>query len=188
MPDRSAATRTSVTAALTTLQASPLEAVAYFGFPLGLPSGEPVDSEWGDATEPGANDAKHHEPAMGVELRFEDRSTVTVCWGDAFGHYGLELIEAPALNVFQNDPIRCDVSRHHWWAPLVGRVLSAELHWAAGFADAEEPAPLVLQLMSDRHALWLSAAELRDDGEVLLGMDGVTVSPNLDGPVASVIA
>lgn len=186
MPDRSNVTRESLEAALLGIPTSPLASVRYYGFGMGLPGGQPIDSEWGDASDLGADDAEHHFPAMGVELTFNDASAATVCWGDAFGHFGLEIVQEPAASVFRNSPASGDVTGHRWWAPLVGTILSAELHWATGFADGAEPAPLVLELSSGGFTLWLSASEYADDGTTLLGMDGVTVSPRLDAPMASV--
>src|SRR4051812_17551666 len=127
MPDRSLATQESIASALRTLTKSPLAHVRYYGFGLGLPGGQPTDPEWGDATDQYSDDAQHHFPAMGVELVLQDGTSITVCWGDAFGRFGLEVFALPALDAFHNRPAQSEVTEHRWWSPFVGPTISGEM-------------------------------------------------------------
>lgn len=172
------------------MEGRPLASVTYYGFPLAAPGLLPVDAAWGDVDpdDHSGRIARHHYPAMGVEFSFATGGPVTACWGDAFGHFGLEIWDATARDLFHNQPHIEDVSDHRWWAPWIGAPLRARLHWAPGYADSPEPAPLVLALTSTAGSLWLSAAEVHDDGRFLLGLDGVTVSPEPVPVVASVVA
>jgi hypothetical protein len=155
---------------------------------MGLPGGHPTDFEWGDATDLDAEDAQHHFPAMGVELVLQDGISITVCWGDAFGRFGLEVFALPALAVFHNRPAQSDVSEHRWWNGFVGTTISGEMYWSAGYADRSEPAPLVLRLTNGQQVVWLSASNAQDDDSLLLGMDGVTVSPRLESWLTDVVS
>lgn len=189
MPDLSRATQASIDTAVRAMEGRPLMSVNYYGFPLATPGVLPVDAAWGDVDPDDHADrfARHHYPAMGVEFSFATGGPVTACWGDAFGHFGLEVLESAAPDVFHNQPHHEDVSSHPWWASWIGSPMRVRLHWATGYADSTKPAPLVLALTSTADSLWLSAAEVHDDGRFMLGLDGVTVSPEPVPVVASVV-
>lgn len=89
MPDRSQATSPSVLAAARALSGCRVLKVSYYGF-----------SHWGEDWDHGL----WHEATMGVELTTDAGATFLACWGDAFGHFGLELLAAPAGEIFENDP------------------------------------------------------------------------------------
>lgn len=63
----------------------------------------------------------------------------------------------------------------------VGAPVTGTLQWATGYADSSEPASLVLALKSAGNSLWLSAADVRDEGTFMLGLDcvGVSLEPSL---------
>src|SRR6266852_3540352 len=85
MPDCSAATRASVVAAARDLTGSVITNVTYYGF-----SFENEDWDCG----------QYHQATMGVELACSDGRQYVACWGDAFGHFGLELVAGAADDIF----------------------------------------------------------------------------------------
>lgn len=174
MPDASDATRSSVLAAAANLTGSLVTTVTYYGFP----------ASSGMAWDHG----RYHEAAMGVELTCSSGQRFVACWGDAFGHFGLELLASAADDVFQNRPDVRDFSVHPWWAPFARSAVSAGIIWRTGHVDRvedepDEPAPVAVTLASGQHLVWVAAAEAADAGTspmsrggFLLGADHVLVT------------
>jgi hypothetical protein len=173
MPDRSLATRSSVMAAARDLTGSLLAGVTYYGFPAG-------DEDW--------DHGRYHDATMGVELACRDGRRFVACWGDAFGHFGLELLAGTAGDTFGNSPQSRDFSAHPWWAPFARSAVSAQIIWRTGYIDRaqdepDEPGPVAITLSSGQHVVWVTAAEHADvvaspmsRGGFLLGMDAVLVT------------
>jgi hypothetical protein len=173
MPDRSVATRSSVMAAARGLTGSRVTEVTYYGFPAG-------DEDW--------DHGQYHDATMGVEFACPDGRRFIACWGDAFGHFGLELLAGTADNTFRNSPQSRDFSAHPWWAPFARSAVSTRIIWRVGYVDrtqdeSDEPAPVAITLSCGQHVVWLAAAERADAaasqmsrGGFLLGMDSVLVT------------
>lgn len=170
MPDNSFTTRSSLSAAADDLTGSLVSGVTYYGF-----------SFWGQDWDHG----QYHDATMGVELACPDGRRFVACWGDAFGHFGLELIAAAAADVFGNSPESRDFSPHEWWAPFARRPVTADVAWRSGYADTDDPAPVAVSLSCGQHRVWIAAAA-RDDTSpasgsgFLLGMDAVLVTADRD--------
>src|SRR5215471_4393187 len=119
---------------------------------------------------------------MQVELHTTGGQTITACWGDAFGHFGLELIEALAGEIFDNEPEQRDFSRHRWWQPFMASSVHAALLWRSGSFESGLPAPVALKLSVTNARLWVAAAIPFDGashmarGGLLLAMDHVLVT------------
>jgi hypothetical protein len=125
---------------------------------------------------------------MGVELACPDGRRFVACWGDAFGHFGLELLAGTAGDVFGNSPQSRDFSAHRWWAPLARSAVSAQIIWRVGYVDRtedepDEAAPVAIALRCEQHVVWVAAAcradaatSLMSRGGFLLGMDAVVVT------------
>ncbi len=108
--------------------------------------------------------------------------------GDAFGHFGLELLAESADNTFRNSPQCRDFSTHPWWAPFARSAVSTKIIWRVGYVnrtqdEPDEPAPVAITLSCEQHVVWLAAAERADAavslmsrGGFLLGMDSVLVT------------
>jgi len=171
MPDCSAATRASVVAAARDLTGSVITNVTYYGF-----SFENEDWDCG----------QYHQATMGVELACSDGRQYVACWGDAFGHFGLELVAGAADDIFLNAPEGRDFSRHAWWVPFARSAVSARIIWRVGYVDRvasepDEPAPVAVTLVCDQHLVWVAAAGRGDNspmsrGGFLLGTDDVLVT------------
>jgi hypothetical protein len=126
VPDNSSATRSSLSAAASRLTGSLVARVTYYGF-----------SHWEEDWDHG----QYHDATMGVELACPDGGRFVACWGDAFGHFGLELFVAAAEDVFGNSPETRDFSQHDWWAPFTRLPVTAELAGAPGMRTATTPRP-----------------------------------------------
>jgi hypothetical protein len=168
MPDNSLATRASVVAASRALSGSLLATVTYYGFSWD-------GGSWDHGT--------HHNATMGVELTSADDTHFVACWGDAFGHFGLELLVGDAAHIFQTCLERRDFSGHTWWAPFAQTPASAELIWRDDHSDVGGSAPVALALTAGEHCVWVVAAQpVESDassmsrGGYLLGMDEVIVT------------
>ncbi|MGN6794023.1 MAG: hypothetical protein ACTHJW_16670 [Streptosporangiaceae bacterium] len=135
---------------------------------------------------------RYHVATMGVELTCSDGQRFVTCWGDAFGHFGLELLAGTADDVFQNDPDSRDFSMHKWWAPFAQSRVSAGIVWRVGHVDRtdhepDEPAPVAVTLASDQHLVWVAAARASGAGTspmarggFVLGADEVLVTADRD--------
>jgi hypothetical protein len=143
MPDRSSVTKADLDAACDQLSGAVLARVTYFGL---MFDGD----DWDYGT--------HHSATMGVELTTRQDERFVVCWGDAFGHFGLELLVAPAADVFTNHPASRDFSGHPWWLPFMEIPLAAEFVWRDGHLDTGQPGPVALVLAAGKHRAWIVAA------------------------------
>lgn len=163
MPDASDATRSSVVAAAAKLTGSLVTTVTYYGFP----------ASSGMAWDHG----RYHEAAMGVELTCSSGQRFVACWGDAFGHFGLELLASAADDVFQNRPDIRDFSMHSWWAPFARSPVSAGIIWRTGHVDRvehepDEPTPVAVALASGQQLVWVAAGEAVGAGASPVSRDG----------------
>lgn len=171
VPDRSQATDATIAEAVARLSGRRIERATYYLLP----------------SEHEYEHGSFHAATMGVELRLTDATTVVACWGDAFGHFGLEPQLARAADVFKNDPTAYDVSSHPWWRRFSSSPATARLIWRTGYVDRDDPAPVALQLATHRHSVWIFAAQqVKDDDAAaqrgfLLGLDEVfvTADPSL---------
>jgi hypothetical protein len=70
-----------------------------------------------------------------------DGRQFVACWGDAFGHFGLELAAGTPADIFVNAPEGRDFSGHEWWMPFARSAVSARITWRIGHVDrvANEP-------------------------------------------------
>jgi hypothetical protein len=170
VPDRSDATLDSVIAACDRLSGASLGKVTYFG----LPSS---DHDW--------DRGRYHEATMGVELVCQDRGTVFIGWGDAWGHFALEPRSKAAREVIADQYPERDFSAHPWWAPFAESTLTASLIWREGYVEDDGSAPVALALTDGRHTVWIAAAAPVEPGAspmagggFLFGMNEVIVSGN----------
>jgi hypothetical protein len=92
-----------------------------------------------------------HDPEMGVELVLDDGSVYSAIWGDAFGHFGLDLVPEPMRNLLisvgePDGPRVWEVTTHPRWASLLRQpIRDAELVWNGDAAD-EGPVPVAIRL------------------------------------------
>jgi hypothetical protein len=158
----------SVLTACDRVSGASLSRVTYFGL-------ESTGHAW--------DHGSYHEATMGVELATHDRGAVFVGWGDAWGHFGLEVRIADGLQAVGDHHERRDFSAHPWWAPFAGSTLAASLMWREGHVEDDGSAPVALVLISGQHAVWIASAVPIEDraspmgrGGFLLGMDEVIVT------------
>jgi hypothetical protein len=163
MPDHSPVTRESYAEALANLRGHALSEVAYFGFSW-------FGSDW--------DEGSYHRASMGVELVRDDGRRFFAGWGDAFGHFGLELVDAAASEILHNQPERRDFSHHRWWRPFIHAPMAATAIWQSGHNDSDESAPVALELSTDDHRVWVVSAQKEEglDARYLLGLDEVLVT------------
>ncbi|GAA1754473.1 hypothetical protein [Aeromicrobium alkaliterrae] len=159
MPDRSIVTAESFQESVGALRSGALRAVRYFCAVEHL----------------GWDEGPQHVADMGVELDFGNR-TVVVSWGDAFGHFGLELQLTRGSELFKNNPTIFDVTHHDFWQPFVGGRLEATDIWRTGVVGATEPAPVAVNLRCRGQDLWVVAAEDRLYDGLWLGADSLMVT------------
>lgn len=151
--------------------------VLYYG--LSYEAGEEMDWDFGE----------WHWPVHGVELTMDDGTTYSALWGEAFGHFDLEVLPEPMSIRLRgagdsDGPRVWEVTDHPSWAAHVGdRVTAARIVWMPGEPSDEQPweerqAPIALQLSFSTGEVWVVAAEpmdLRPPDRFYLGQNEVIV-------------
>jgi hypothetical protein len=171
MPDGSGLTETRYRRSLSALVGRRLTSVVHYGLRYAPQHGVQWDfDQW-------------HHPEMGVELVLDDGSVYSAVWGDAFGHFDLELVCEPMRNLLvgvgePDGPRVWEVTTHPRWAALLGEpIRDAQLVWNDDAVD-EGPVPVAVRLRFSQGDVWLVAGEPVDwppAGRFYLAMDEVLV-------------
>lgn len=124
--------------------------VVYFG--LRYDTDDPVDWDF---------DIWHH-PEMAVELHLEDGARYSAVWGNAFGHFNVDLAPEPLSAWFPHIPDiseefrSWDATENRRWAAVVSDpVMDARLIWAEGWG---EQVPVAIHLSFPHGDVWIAAA------------------------------
>lgn len=163
MPDSSDLTETALAASCRSLIGGVLAAVQYCDLEHSVHDGSWDFDDW-------------HSVEMGVEVELVDGRRFCAVWGDAFGHFNIELREQRLGEVLRLDSYRLvDMSAHPAWAPLMGRRVDG-CDVLRGAITDRDWAPNALRLVLSDRTLWIYVAELADTGNFIVGMDCLTIA------------
>lgn len=125
-----------------------------------------------------------HEPTMGIELTVDPGVTYSATWNHTFGHYGLELYQAPMSDRLLNignpgSSARVSVTDHPLWAGIIAAPIeSCRILWSDPEHGPVTRIPEAIHLQTITGQVWIAAGRAADyppNGRFQLCTDDVLV-------------
>ncbi|WP_067823492.1 hypothetical protein [Actinomadura kijaniata] len=126
-----------------------------------------------------------HEPTMGIELAMDSGVTYSATWNHTFGHYGLELYQAPMGDFLLNiggpgGSARTSATGHPLWAAFIAAPIeSCHILWSDHEHGPETQIPEAVRLRTATGQVWIAAgrpATYPPNGRFHLCTDDVLVT------------